>query len=87
MKRTRLSPISDRRRAEAKEYAAKRADYLRQHPTCEKCDRRASRDIHHKAGRYGGNYLNVATWAALCRQCHDAMHRHPSRSRAEGWLA
>jgi hypothetical protein len=86
MKRTRLSPISDRRRAEAKEYAEKREAFLRQRPVCERCDRRSSRDVHHKAGRYGGNYLNVATWAALCRHCHDDIHQHPSQARASGWL-
>jgi len=86
MKRTRISPISDRRRALSRIYAAQRTDYLRQHPTCEKCDSRSSRDIHHKAGRYGGNYLNVETWCALCRTCHDWIHQHPSKAREKGWL-
>jgi hypothetical protein len=86
MKRTRIRPMSDRRRREAKEYAEKRAAFLAQRPTCEKCTRRLSTDVHHKAGRYGGNYLRVETWASLCRQCHDGIHAHPGEARRTGWL-
>jgi hypothetical protein len=43
-------------------------------------------EIHHKAGRYGGNYLNVTTWAAVCRDSHRWLHDNPKLAKAEGWL-
>lgn len=86
MKRTRLRPMSDRRKRELKEYTAKRAAFLAQRPTCEKCGRRQSCDVHQKAGRSGGNYLRVETWAALCRRCHDCIHQKPGEARRTGWL-
>ncbi len=39
-------------------------------------------DIHHMAGRYGGNYLNRDTWLPLCRSCHHWIHEHPKQARA-----
>jgi hypothetical protein len=86
MKRTRIRPMSAKRQREAKEYSKLRTAYLATHPTCERCQRLKSRDIHHKAGRLAGNYLNPATWAALCRPCHDHIHAHPSQARASGWM-
>jgi len=26
------------------------------------------------------------TWMALCRPCHDMIHKNPKRSREEGYL-
>lgn len=43
-------------------------------------------DIHHKAGRTGPNYLNEATWLAVCRDEHAWIHAHPSEARRRGWL-
>jgi hypothetical protein len=86
MKRTRLRPMSKKREAAAKEYAKRREAFLASRPTCERCKRRASRDVHHSAGRHGTNYLDTATWFAFCRACHDEVHRYPSQARATGFL-
>ena len=47
----------------------------------------ASTDVHHRKGRYGGNYLNVDSWSALSRTAHQWIHDHPSWGRENGWLA
>lgn len=86
MKRTRLRPMSKKREVAAREYSAKRTDFLAEHPKCQKCGTRHSTDVHHKAGRLGTNYLDTQTWAALCRRCHDDIHLNPRRARQDGWL-
>lgn len=45
-----------------------------------------SEDVHHKAGRTGGNFLDDSTWMALSRQAHEWVHKHPKDARALGWL-
>lgn len=78
--------VSSRRRSENRIYSAKRKEFLAARPTCEVCDLAPSRDVHHKAGRLGGNLNNEATWLAVCRGCHDWIHVHPSQARAQGLL-
>lgn len=43
-------------------------------------------DVHHKAGRTGGNYLAESTWMAVSRDAHDWIHANPSEARRRGWL-
>ena len=43
-------------------------------------------DIHHMAGRYGGNYLNRDTWLPLCRNCHQWIGNHPKEAEKLGLL-
>lgn len=43
-------------------------------------------EVHHKSGRYGGNYLNESTWLAVCRDAHEWIHNNPSLARARGML-
>ncbi len=53
-------------------------------------------DLHHKSGRAGSsvneegimerNLTNKATFMAVCRCCHDWIHRNPKESREAGWL-
>lgn len=69
--------------------ACKRHDVVRQEsPTCTVgfAFRRTATDIHHVKGRLGGNYLDVSTWMAVCRTCHDWIHQHPKEARAAGML-
>jgi hypothetical protein len=86
MKRSRLRSMSKKREAAAREYSTKRAAYLAKHPTCHRCNRRHSRDVHHRTGRHGTNYLDDSTWSALCRACHDEVHQYPKQARQDGWL-
>lgn len=84
--RKRLPKMSSKRQREAKAYSLLRAAYMKAHPVCQRCGATRSQDVHHKAGRLGGNFLNTDTWAALCRCCHDQVHAHPVESRLTGWL-
>ena len=81
-----MNPVSDRRREEAKVYAAKRKAFLAARPKCQVCWKAKSKDVHHRAGRHSGNYLNESTWLAVCRHDHDWIHAHPKEARANGWL-
>jgi hypothetical protein len=86
MKRTPLKKVSKMRAEEMKVYKALRESYLKQYPTCEMCGKKPATDIHHRAGRYGGNYLNVHTYAGLCRQCHQWCHDNPKQATQDGWI-
>lgn len=86
LRRTPLAAVSSKRRRELVHYRKLRTTYLGGHPTCECCERRPATDIHHKAGRTSGNYLRVTTWMAVCRECHDYIHRFPKLSKALGYL-
>lgn len=93
LKRTRVRPVSKRRRKDGAEYSAKREAFLREQFYCEACMPLQQRvlpnrscDVHHKAGRTGTNYLDESTWAAVCRPCHEYLHAHPSEARKLGLL-
>lgn len=45
-----------------------------------------SEDVHHTAGRHGGNYLNVSTFMAVSRKAHDWIGAHPKEAEARGWI-
>lgn len=66
---------------------------------CEACGKHfgiENLDLHHKAGRKGSslnedgimerNLTNKATFMAVCRTCHDWIHKNPIESREKGWL-
>ena len=90
-----LKKVSKRRAVEGKIYRAKRGAYLAAHPFCEagaifmgsftKCKIFAC-DVHHRAGRLAGNYLDESTWLPVCRPCHDYIHSHPKQARQLGLL-
>jgi hypothetical protein len=90
LKRTRVKPVSKKRRKDSAEYLKLRAGFLASHPHCEvarpKICAHRSRDVHHAQGR-GPNYLNVNSWVSTCRACHDYIHQHPSWAREHGYLA
>lgn len=67
-------------------YGEKRKAFLKLYPVCHVCGKKKSVDVHHMRGRLGGALLDDATWAAVCRICHDHIHAHPSEARAKGWL-
>jgi len=88
LKRTPLNPMSKNPNAVAKRslYAKNKATYMKDNPRCEICARKGKLDLHHKAGRTGDNYTNIATFMAVCRMCHDWIHSHPKESREKGYL-
>lgn len=66
-------------------YAKLCREYKRNHPVCEVCDKRATKDVHHTKGR--GRYLNdQTTWLPVCRQCHEWIHNNPFSAREAGLL-
>ena len=77
-------------------YEKNRKEYLKENPSCEVCGLICRRDLHHKAGRSGKspnengdmefNLTNKATFMAVCRICHEFIHRNPKTSRQNGWL-
>lgn len=98
----RLRPMSKKRQRQAKTYSLLRAAYLQAHPRCQalglillagfqvpvrKGDTiPTATEIHHTAGRTGGNYLNTDTWLAVCRVAHDWIHANPREARSLGLL-
>lgn len=85
LKRTRLSPVSDKRKKEMTIYSALRKELLDANPICQICDKAKSTDCHHKAKR-GKNYTNAETFMALCRGCHDRVEQNLSWARENGYL-
>ena len=72
--------------ADMKVYSGLRKTFLTEHPICEICGTNKSRDVHHKFLR-GKHYLNVKTFAAVCRPCHsERIHGDPNNARKMGWL-
>lgn len=86
VKAGRLASVSERRKAALYEYGKRRKKFLAARPKCQACYKSPSRDVHHVHGRYGSAYLDVNTWMAVCRHCHDWIHQHPKDARVRGWL-
>lgn len=84
-KRKGIRRMSAKKARELKEYTRLRAEFMAARPVCERCEKRASTECHHKAKR-GINYLVVETWAALCHKCHQWIHENQGTARASGWL-
>jgi len=86
--KSRLKPMSKKREKEIKEYSVLRKDFLSQNQCCqvESCER-TSTDVHHVKGR-GKYYLDISTFMAVCRPCHDKIHFGDSKwAREKGYLA
>ena len=90
LRKTPMKRVSSRRSREAKAYRQKRKLFLAAHPDCMVCwiynlvAYRAT-DIHH-LGQRGKNYLDETTWLAVCRSCHERIHRNPAAARILGIL-
>lgn len=82
-----ISPVSTKRRGEMDEYSKKRLAFLAIHMNCQAklvgCTSIAT-DVHHL---YSGKdrekyYLQIGTWKAVCRNCHNYIHDHLSAEEA-----
>jgi hypothetical protein len=82
-----ISPVSKKRQAEMDEYTKKRIAFLALKPHCEAklvgC-MGTSTDVHHL---YSGKdrdeyYLQMNTWKAVCRSCHNFIHDKLSAEEA-----
>lgn len=74
-----IPPRSSKRINLDKEYSQLRKIYLTKNNLCQAalptCTHDAT-DVHHKKGR-GKHYLEVKTWMAVCRTCHQWIETHP----------
>ncbi len=87
MKRTPLRKVSKRRMEERKIYLKMRTEFLGENPVCQICETRRAQDVHHVFGRHNGNMLKAETFMAVCRLCHDKVHREPKWAEANGYLS
>lgn len=85
-RRTRLSPVSKKRSKQLKVYSSLRKAYIKEHPRCENCNAAFSSDIHHKKGRLGETLNDTEFWIAVCRACHNHIHRYPQLARDKGLI-
>lgn len=84
-----IKQISDKRAAQNKLYRPLRAEYLLLHPICEvKGCNFKSRDIHHKFDGADRQkyFLDVDTWMAVCRVCHNWIGENPEEAKELGYL-
>jgi len=86
MKRTRLKAVSDKRKAQMREYWKLRKQFLATHRLCQACGKALSREVHHKRGRYGLRLLDAKFWLAVCWNCHADIHEYPKLARERGYL-
>lgn len=53
---------------------------------CERCGRRRATDPHHRLTVARGGPDVLSNLAALCRECHDHVHRYEHEARLGGWI-
>jgi hypothetical protein len=73
---------------ETMKYLNLRRKFMNEHPNCEarvaeRCSLSAT-DVHHTKGR-GRHFLNVLSWLAVCRSCHNWIETHPKDARELGF--
>ena len=91
-RRKRIRPVSKRREKLNREYRKLRDEFLRNRH-CECCPvarpgepPAMAVDVHHTRGRIGKNLLDVTTWKAVCRKCHNLIHDYPYWARCNGMM-
>ena len=86
-----IPQVSSKRKKKDAEYSKLRERFLTDNPLCmvkvNGCGHGAT-DVHHK---FSGSdrdtyYLVQSTWLAVCRNCHDWIHKSPKEARALGYL-
>lgn len=91
-RRTRLRPVSPRRRKRDASYGdARQAVYERAEGHCEvrvapSCTGRCE-NVHHIAGRDGPDPHRLANLVGCCAGCHRLIHGYPGWAYKWGWMA
>ncbi len=91
MKRSRINPVSARRRNRDKNYPeARRRVYDRCEGVCEAmwhpaCNLRCEH-VHHIAGRGGPDPHRLSNLLGVCHRCHDHIHANPREATQRGYL-
>ena len=86
-----IPQVSSKRKKKDQEYLKLRERFLTENHLCQVtvagCTNGAT-DVHHTYA--GANrdafYLVQSTWRAVCRNCHDWIHSHPTEARVMNWL-
>jgi len=86
-----IPQVSSKRAKKDAEYSKLRERFLTENPLCmvkvNGCGHGAT-DVHHTHS--GANrdafYLVQSTWKAVCRNCHDWIHKFPKEARILGYL-
>lgn len=87
MKRTRMKPVSEKRKAANERRAALRADHLRRNPYCRRCVKRKAVHIHEPWLRSrGGPIDDERNFCGLCEGCHTWVHDNPREAQRRGFL-
>lgn len=95
MRRTRINPVSKKRKERDKEYpAARQAVWERGNGVCEFCCAASLGEIHHLAGRGGVDpHRYTGDWrdprnnlVGLCQPCHQMAHGNPAWAREVGLM-
>lgn len=93
-RRTPIRRVSQKRARLNRERAKFVADYLSEHPRCEARERIARVDARHRCDvqavdvhemltrARGGSIVDESNVLALCRACHDWIHRNPASATA-----
>jgi hypothetical protein len=67
-----------------KRYSDLRIGFLKTHPICEVDGCGDATDVHHKKGR-GKYLLDVETWLAVSRSCHQKIEENPEWAKENGY--
>jgi hypothetical protein len=86
LRKTRLRPISAKRRRVGAIYTKIRQEYLTENPICQVCHCSSSSQIHHMAGRVGSKLNDVKDFLAVCFNCHRRIHDNPAWAVANKFL-
>ena len=84
-----IPQVSEKRKEKNKEYRIVRDQYLLENFKCEKCLYAESTEVHHQAGKVGGDLIPLLIdpvyFMAVCRDCHRWIEEHPLESLKMGW--
>jgi len=95
--KSKIKPVSDKRKEENSLYSLVRAFWLLLHPICQfkGCEREAT-DLHHVRGRVGflddwarehgiTLLIDIRKFIGLCRDHHSYIEEHPEFAKKEGY--
>lgn len=86
LRKSRLRPISAKRRRVSALYRKLRLLHLTKNPSCKVCGKWPASQIHHKAGRVGKKLVDTKDFLAVCFECHEKIHHNPAWAYAKDYL-
>jgi hypothetical protein len=81
---TRIRSVSTKQQRRNTQYSSVREVFLKNNPLCQAnlpdCTKIAT-DVHHKEGRIGDKLLDIGTYLAVCRGCHQKIEEDPKMAK------